>query len=85
MAAKKTKVWLVGSDDGWDALYIDGKAVFQNHSISIHTFMEYLQEAGLAKDVEFCSGSVSGDEANRKLEDLGCMPDSFADIEDDVS
>jgi hypothetical protein len=59
--------------------------VFQNHSISIHTFMEYLQKAGLAKDVEFCSGSVAGEEANEKLCNLGCMPDNFSEIEDDVS
>ena len=83
--SKKTTVWLVGSDDGWDALYIDGKAVHQNHSIRVREFMEHLQEAGLAKDVDFRSGYVEGEEANRKMEDLGCMPDNFSEIEDDVS
>ncbi len=82
---RKVKVWLIGSNDVWDALYIDGKAVFQNHSISIHSFMEYLQGAGLAKDVDFSTGSVTGEGANEKLESMGAMPDEFSEIEDDVS
>lgn len=84
-ATPKTTVWLVGSDNGWDALYINGKAVCQNHGISIRDFMDHLQETGLAKDVDFKSGYVDGKEANREIEDLGCMPDNFSEIEDSVS
>jgi hypothetical protein len=80
----KTVVWLVSTDDGWEALYIDGKAVYQNHRISIRDFMSCLDEYGLTKDFYFKDGVVAGDEANAQCEDLGQLPDEFADIEDCV-
>lgn len=81
----KGQVWLIGTDDGWSAIYIDGKAVYQNHGISISDFMKCLKEAGLAKDLEFADGYASGEKADQICEDLGCLPDNFTDIEDCVS
>lgn len=84
MTTKKTTVWLVENDDGWKALYINGKSVFQDHGLKPEDLMELLQEAGLAKDVDLKTGSLVGEEADQALMDLGCMPDDFADIEDHV-
>jgi len=80
----KTIVWLVSTNDGWEALYIDGKAVYQDHRISIRDFMSCLSEYGLTRDFVFNDGAVAGEEANAQCESLGCLPDEFADIEDNV-
>jgi hypothetical protein len=85
MATRKTTVWLVESDDGWKALYINGKSVFQDHGLKPEDLMELLQEYGLAKDVDFKTGSLVGEEADQMLMDLGHMPVDFADIEDHVA
>ena len=82
--SKKTVVWLVGTDDGWSGIYIDGKRVHENHGISIRDFMDHLQTAGLAQDVDFKSGYLQGEEANVIMEDLGGLPDDFKNIEDNV-
>jgi len=85
MKPKKTEVWLVGTDDGWSGIYINGKRVHENHGISIRDFMDHLQSAGLAKDVDFKDGWLQGEEANIIMEDLGGLPDDFKNIEDNVS
>ena len=82
---KKQDVWLVGTDDGWEGLYVDGKAVYQNHRISVRDFVLTLQEHDLALDVDFRDGYVAGEDANRAIEDAGCLPDNFSDIEDNIS
>ncbi len=80
MTKRKREVWLVGTDDGWDGLFIDGVSAYQDHRISIRDFMAALHEAGLAKDVDFRIGYVTG-EANRKIEDLGRFPDLLKDVD----
>ena len=82
---KKTVVWLVGTDDGWSALYIDGKAVFQNHGITIRDFVSLLEDHDLIKDFVFKDGYASGEKADEICANLGQLPDNFGEIEDCVS
>lgn len=81
----KTTVWLVTTDDGWSAIYINGKSAYQNHGISIRDFVLAIQKAGLAEDVDFKDGFIDNEEALQKMAYLGCMPDDFSEIENDVS
>lgn len=85
MSKKKTTVWLVSTDDGWEALYIDGKSVYQDHRISVRDFMSCLEDYDLVNGLIFRDGAVSGEEANRICEERGNLPDNFEDIEDHVS
>lgn len=77
---KKVEVYLVGTDDGWDGIYINGVAVYQDHHISIRDFMAVLAEHNVLKGVVFKSGFVAGREANEEVQANGALPNNLAEI-----
>lgn len=81
---KKTEVQLVSLDDGWVGIYINGKLVHQNHDLSVRVFMHHLQSIGLAKDIDFKDGEPESEEADQRIQDMGELPENFADIAKDI-
>lgn len=85
MVSKKTTVWLVSTDDSRDAIYIDGKVAYQDHSISARDLMRVLEDYSLTDNFHFYDGGLTGDEANRRILESGSWPEDFADIAKDIS
>ncbi len=67
------KVIRVSNDDDWEALYIDGDASQQNHSLDVDALLEALASYGV---IEYESYIVDQD----WLYDQGWLPEEFSDI-----
>lgn len=77
--SKKREVTIVNADD-WKGLYIDGKLVFQNHSIRISDLVECLEEAGIKLGFELTEGELTEDGYER-IQDEGCLPDDLEEVD----
>lgn len=71
------KVIRVSNDDDWVALYIEGEAVQQNHSLDVGAVLEELSERGL---IDYESYIVDND----WLLDQGWLPEEFSEIPEGV-
>lgn len=51
----QARIRLLSTDDGWSALYADGKLVYQDHSgnMTIANFIKTLKAAGVATCFDF--------------------------------
>jgi hypothetical protein len=79
MSKKKPKLRLVSIDD-WCALYLDGKSIYQGHSLELDRFFAVLEENGVSTCLDFSSRQGSATDEN-KAHDLGNLPDYEEELE----
>lgn len=73
------KVTIVDTGDYWTAVYVNGKSVWQDHSLKPYELIEILKEhCGLELEVEW-------PELSQKqfvhCQDVGRLPDNLDDLE----
>ncbi len=68
-------ITLVSTGNDWDALYINGKAVMQAHSITMEDVLEYL---GIA--VTISRPTVDDEWFDEYADKYGQLPDNLVDV-----
>lgn len=64
--------------DDWEALYVDGTAVAQNHS---RTFYRWLRDQTFPLTIKsMVTEYHSGDSVSEYGEKSGCLPDTLAEL-----
>ena len=80
MTRNVPKVVILSSCGDWEALYINGDCVFQDHEIRRHNLLEFAENYGFTS-TEIIYADASSDDEDES-ETTGCFPNRLEDLKD---